>query len=200
MWSMQKWRHQNPNLLQLSISGQLWQPSILGHGYTGWHKENYYRVAMTGLTSRQLWYEHHWYSGELTAERCLSICLSVGSAFPALWVSEHYSINAIYHTPHQPIQCYYKTSNPPAYMPCFLHLLPLLFSLSFFHRHAFQESRVGKNRSLSLQPLFSISPHFPITISTQSQRFQSLVSCFSLASFSLSLSFLSSFALSQGCR
>lgn len=105
---------------------------------------------MTGLTSRQPWYEHHWYSGELTGECWLSVPPSVhpsvSPTFTAVWVSEHYSINGIYHTPHLPIKSYYKTSNPPAYMPCFLHLLPLLFFLSFFHCRASQVVHVGKNQ------------------------------------------------------
>lgn len=185
MWNMQRWHHQNPNLLQLSISGQLWQPSISGHGYTGWHKENCYLVAMTGLTSRQPWYEHHWYSGDLTGERCLSICPSVGSSL------------------HQPLMLY----TIPHTCPSSLIIKPLILLLtcpvsSICCLSCFsclssivvppKKSAWERTSPLPLQPLFSISPHSTITHSTQSQRFQSLVSWFSLACFSLSLSCLHS--------
>lgn len=206
MWNMQRWCHQNPNLLQLSISGQLWKPSISGHGYTSWNKENYYRVVITGLTSRQPWYEHHsstpgnWQENAVHLSLFRFISLSV-QLFQLCECLNTTALMLIYHTPHLPIQSYYKTSNPPAYMPFPPSVCLSCFSCLFSIVVPPKKSMCERTSSLPLQTFFLCPLTLPLHFlrSPRGFRVWPPVSLWPV-SLSRSLSLLSSFSLSQGCR
>lgn len=80
-------------------------------------------------------------------------CVNTTVLLQYTWLDKPFHL---YPTPHLPNYSYYKNPNPPAYMPCFLHLLPLLFFLSFFHCPASQQACVGEKRSATAASLFQI--------------------------------------------